>query len=108
MNTYLRLAILSQVAVALLVVLLLRPRTRVTPENYDRVAVGTSRSDAEAILGTPVTERDAGGNLRPEGTRELAWEGTTGKISVLVDKSGRVVNRVWIPADTAVERRPGD
>jgi hypothetical protein len=110
MKKHLRLAILSLVAVALLVVLVLRPRPRVTAENYDRVPVGTSRADAEALLGPPATVRDAGGNFRAEGITELAWEGERGRITALVDKGGRIINRAWIPAKSGapVERRAGD
>ncbi len=110
MNKNLRLVILALVAVALLAVLVFRPRPRITPENYDRVRVGASRADAEALLGPPATVSDAGGNFRAEGTTELAWEGEKGKITALVDKSGRIINRAWIPAkaEAPAQRRAGD
>ena len=85
----------SLASAALLVLWLLPARPAVTKANFDRIEIGMTLSDVEAILGA-----DRG---RPvfivyvHISQELEqWEGDEGIISIILDhQDHRVIRKVW-------------
>src|ERR1035438_7357980 len=79
--------LVASIGVALAVLALLPPRPGVTKENYDRIAIGMTYDEVEAILGPP--------GERTEGW--VCWESEDPYIFIMVrfDEEDRVRRKGW-------------
>lgn len=71
---------LSRFAAVALIVLVVSACTKITQENFDKVADGMSRAEVEAILGAP-TEASSAGIAGISGT-SATWKGEVGTITI--------------------------
>jgi hypothetical protein len=91
-------------AALVLALYLLSPRADIGPEGYDRIQVGMSAADVEAILGGPpgnygafdprvVQTRDDIDLRRLGECRYVQWVGPRHMVGVQLDAGGRVVGK---------------
>ncbi len=98
-NRWLLLGLLlaSIAGIVLVVLALLLPRPGVTEENFDRIEVGMTRAEVEAIFGGPATGSNpwVWGNL----PKENEWENEASGDAAMVDfdENNRVIARHWDP-----------
>jgi hypothetical protein len=80
--------------VVLVVVALLPPPPGITKENFDRIEVGMTRAEIEAILGGPANGRDPRNGLR---IGLNAWEDdSSGDLATIdFDEKDRVTSKHW-------------
>jgi outer membrane protein assembly factor BamE (lipoprotein component of BamABCDE complex) len=79
-------AIAGSVVLAVASILLLRSRSGVTEENFDRIEVGMSSEEVEAILGPPSKRRNGWSSWE----NDRADEGY-----VAFDNTNRVTEKAW-------------
>jgi hypothetical protein len=88
----LKLAALAAVSVfaAIGVIAMLPPSPGITKANYDRVEMGMTRGDVEAIFGEPDSRLLA---ISPDGSRRIdLWKADNGAMAVIHFLDGRVTN----------------
>jgi hypothetical protein len=96
------------------------PRPRVTKESYERIKLGMTRPEVEALLGGPPGDYTSGPRrptddkfvqdvredvreiwLRPGGTmllpRHERWQGDAGDLGVSFDPAGRALEKYFLP-----------
>ena len=86
------------VGVVLLVVAMLPPRPGVTKANFDRVEVGMTKTDVEAILGEPPNHQGPPIPKVEQGQFRLAWKEARGDflVSVTFNMQQEVVEKQWV------------
>ena len=84
---------------------LLPPRHRINPESFEKIQVGMTLEEVEAILGVPpgdyATKQHVydlwGGDGVVLGLRHrIAWAGDEGAIHVILSPEGRVSHKLWL------------
>jgi hypothetical protein len=106
------IALTAAAAIGFLVAWVLWPRTAITRENYERIHVGMTRAEVEAILGGPARDETGGwwprvrgrweddGGRPPEADEALRsdiWESDGLNIWVQSDGDGRVRRKAFSP-----------
>ena len=89
------------------------PRSRITQDDSDRIKIGMTRAEVQAILGPPGDHRTnappprgrSGGSTRPSGTGGDRWVGDEGTLQVLFNSDDRVRGCSWF--QSAGERGDG-
>jgi len=87
----------SLIVVPTVVTALLPPGPGTTKANFDRVEVGMTKAEVEAILGAPSKHKlppPAPGGMKPGHSRQL-WGGNSGQIAVgiVFDEDGKVFEK---------------
>jgi hypothetical protein len=95
------LVVLAVVVAAGVVVLWPQPLSLIRQENYERIKVGMSRAEVEAILGPPrpfSMDGDVfeGGHYIPYDENGRLWRGAAGVITVTFEND-RAVSKAWAP-----------
>jgi hypothetical protein len=85
--------------VILAVLALLPPGPRVTKTNFDRIEIGMTLSEVEAILGTDRGSRPIDTDIMlPIGHEIEEWGGDEGFANIIFDERKRMVRKDWVSA----------